>query len=148
MQVNLGLFSFNAACGYLEKPAALCQSGASFNPATLTSIENTVQYKIDLRILTGQFLCQDSEPTFVSIKLYGIHADVIKQKVTRVRAKFWNGFQAIYDDSDQMTVQFSKVLRFPSLALVRFYLTPMNLCRFCFQKWLRSIFRSSAEVKH
>ena len=109
MQVNLALFSFNATCGYLEKPAALCQSSASFNPATRTSIENTVQYKIDLRILTGQFLCQDSEPTFVSIKLYGIHADVIKQKVTRIRAKHWNGFQAIYDDSEQMTVQFTEV---------------------------------------
>ena len=74
MQVNLGLFSFNGACGYLEKPASLCQSTGSFNPKGRTNVENVVGYQIEIKVISGQFLCQDREPTYVDIEMYGMYA--------------------------------------------------------------------------
>ncbi len=126
MQLHLGLFSFNGACGYIEKPSALCQSRTSFDPRIRTHVENVVSYQIDIKILSGQFLCQDREPTFVDIQMYGMYGDINKRHEYRIRAKRWNGFQVIYDDtdikSDNFSIQFDKVI-LPEMAALRFSVT-------------------------
>lgn len=123
MQVNLGLFSFNGACGYLEKPPALCQSTGSFDPKGRLSVENVVIYQIEIKVISGQFLCQDREPTYVDIEMYGMYADATKRHEYRLRAKRWNGFQAVYDDTDvkstEYSIRFSKVI-LPEMAALRF----------------------------
>jgi phosphatidylinositol phospholipase C beta len=123
MQVNLGLFSFNGNCGYLEKPASLCQSTGSFDPKGRTNVENVVGYQIDIKLISGQFFCQDREPTYVDIEMYGMYADATKRHEYRLRAKRWNGFQAIYDDTDvemgEFSIRFSKVI-LPEMASLRF----------------------------
>lgn len=123
MQVNLGLFSFNNGCGYLEKPPSLCQGTGSFDPKGRLGVENVVGYQIDIKIISGQFLCQDREPTHVDVEMYGLYADATKRNEYRLRAKRWNGFQAIYDDSDvefgEFNIRFSKVI-LPELAALRF----------------------------
>jgi hypothetical protein len=126
MQLNLGLFSFNGACGYIEKPSALCQSRSSFDPRVRTHIENVVSYQIDIKILSGQFLCQDREPTFVDIQMYGMYGDINKRHEYHIRAKRWNGFQAIYDETDvesgEFSSGFSNVI-LPEMAAFRFSVT-------------------------
>ncbi|CAF1016252.1 unnamed protein product [Rotaria sp. Silwood1] len=123
MQVNLGLFSFNGSCGYLEKPSSLCQSTGSFDPKGRANVENVVGYQIDIKIISGQFLCQDREPTYVDIEMYGLYADSTKRHEYRLRAKRWNGFQAVYDDTDvetgEFSVRFSRVI-LPEMAALRF----------------------------
>ncbi|CAF3653024.1 unnamed protein product [Rotaria sordida] len=123
MQVNLGLFSFNRGCGYLEKPSSLCQSTGSFDPKGRTNVENVVGYQIDIKIISGQFLCQDREPTYVDIEMYGLYADATKRHEYRLRAKRWNGFQAVYDDTDvetgEFSVRFTKII-LPEMAALRF----------------------------
>ena len=123
MQLNLGLFSFNGACGYLEKPPALCQSTGSFDPKGRLSVENVVIYQIEIKIISGQFLCQDREPTYVDVQMYGMYADATKRHEYRLRAKRWNGFQAVYDDIDvkstEYSIRFSKVI-LPEMAALRF----------------------------
>lgn len=123
MQVNLGLFSFNGGCGYLEKPPSLCQSTCSFNPKGRSSVENVVIYQIEIKIISGQFLCQDREPTYVDVEMYGMYADATKRHEYRLRSKRWNGFQAIYDDTDvdsnEFSIRFSKVI-LPEMAALRF----------------------------
>ena len=123
MQVNLGLFSFNGTSGYIEKPASLCQSTGSFDPKGRTSVENVVGYQIEIKIVSGQFLCQDREPTYVDIEMYGMYADTTKRHEYRARAKRWNGFQAVYDDTDvdsgEFSIRFSKVI-LPEMASLRF----------------------------
>jgi hypothetical protein len=123
MQVNLGLFSFNGSCGYLEKPASLCQSTGSFDPKSRTNVENVVIYQIDIKLISGQFLCQDREPTYVDIEMYGMYADATKRHEYRLRSKRWNGFQALYDDTDvesgEFSIRFSKVI-LPEMAALRF----------------------------
>ena len=123
MQVNLGLFSFNGGCGYLEKPPSLCQSTGSFNPKGRSSVENVVIYQIEIKIISGQFLCQDREPTYVDVEMYGMYADATKRHEYRLRSKRWNGFQAIYDDTDvdsnEFSIRFSKVI-LPEMAALRF----------------------------
>jgi hypothetical protein len=123
MQVNLGLFSFNRACGYLEKPASLCQSTGSFDPKGRTNVENVVGYQIDIKIISGQFFCQDREPAYVDIEMYGMYADATKRHEYRLRAKRWNGFQAFYDDTDvesgEFSIRFTKII-LPEMASLRF----------------------------
>lgn len=123
MQVNLGLFSFNGHCGYIEKPVSLCQSSVSFDPKGRASVENVVVYQIEIKIISGQFLRQDREPTYVDIEMYGMYADTTKRHEYRARAKRWNGFQAVYDDSDvesgEFSIRFSKVI-LPEMASLRF----------------------------
>ncbi|CAF0980766.1 unnamed protein product [Adineta steineri] len=123
MQVNLGLFSFNSSCGYLEKPASLCQSTGSFDPKGRTNVENVVGYQIDIKLISGQFFCQDREPTYVDIEMYGMYADATKRHEYRLRAKRWNGFQAVYDDTDietaEYSIRFTKVI-LPEMASFRF----------------------------
>lgn len=123
MQVNVGLFSFNGSCGYLEKPASLCQSTGSFDPKGRTKVENVVGYEIDIKLISGQFLCQDREPTYVDIEMYGMYADATKRHEYRLRAKRWNGFQAVYDDTDvesgEFSIRLSKVI-LPEMAAFRF----------------------------
>ncbi|UJR30175.1 hypothetical protein I4U23_017715 [Adineta vaga] len=123
MQVNLGLFSFNRGCGYIEKPSSLCQSTGSFDPKGRTNVENVVGYQIDIKLISGQFFCQDREPTYVDIEMYGMYADATKRHEYRLRAKRWNGFQAVYDDTDveqgEFSIRFSKVI-LPEMASLRF----------------------------
>jgi phosphatidylinositol phospholipase C, beta len=109
MQLNLGLFAFNGACGYLEKPSVLRLSRDSFDPKTQTSIENVAALQMSITLLSGQFLCQDREPTIVEMKMFGIEADGSKRHEGRARIKEWNGFQAIYDDINHVTIRFSRV---------------------------------------
>lgn len=126
MQVNLALFSLNGACGYLEKPSALCQFRSSFDPRISKHIENVVSYQIDIKILSGQFLCQDREPTYVDIQMYGMYGDMNKRHEYRIRAKHWNGFQAIYDETDvelgKFSHRFDKII-LPEIASLRFSVT-------------------------
>ena len=123
MQLNLGLFSFNGACGYIEKPAALCQSRSSFDPRARTNVENVVSYEINIKVLSGQFLCQDREPTWVDVHAYGMYGEIAKRHEYHIRAKRWNGFQAIYDDTDYNSNEFAirslKVI-LPEMAALRF----------------------------
>lgn len=113
MQVNLGFFSYNGACGYIKKPASLCHSTGSFDPNCRNSVENVVVYQIEIKIISGQFLCQDREPTYVDVEMYGVYADATRRHEYRSRAKRWNGFQAVYDESDvgvgECSIRFSKV---------------------------------------
>ena len=126
MQLNLALFSFNNACGYIEKPFALCRSRISFDPRLVNHIEDVPSYQITVRVLSGQFLCQDREPTFVDICIFGMYGQLNKRNDYRVRAKGWNGFRAIYDgnelDSDEGSIQFSKII-LPEMAALRFSVT-------------------------
>ncbi|CAF1262910.1 unnamed protein product [Rotaria magnacalcarata] len=123
MQINLGLFSFNKACGYIEKPPTLCQLKNSFDPKARTNVENVAGYQIDIKVISGQFLCQDREPTFVDVQLYGIYGDMNKRHEFLVRSKRWNGFQAIYDDtsidSNKYSIKFPNV-SLPDMAALRF----------------------------
>ena len=125
MQLNLALFSFNGACGYIEKPSALCQP-TSFDPLVSNYVDDVVSYQISLRILSGLFLCQDREPTFVDIQMYGTYGQINKRNEYRIRAKKWDGFHVIYDennlDSEEFSIVFSRVI-LPEIAGLRFSVT-------------------------
>ncbi|CAF1472156.1 unnamed protein product [Adineta ricciae] len=127
MQINLGLFSFNRACGYIEKPAALCEPQSLFDPRVAKDIENIVSYDINIKVISGQFLCQNCEPTNVDIQLYGMYGNLTKQYDCRIRAKQWNGFQAVYSDpenlkSSKFSARFSQII-LQEMAGIRFSVT-------------------------
>ena len=109
MQLNLAIFSFNGASGYLQKPSPLCQPRTPYDPATRTAIEDVVSTDIRLKILSGQFFCQDRAPTHVDVKLFGIDADTQERFKRRIRFKDWNGFQAICEENNQFHLDFSPV---------------------------------------
>ena len=55
--------------------------------------------------------------------MYGMYADATKRHEYRLRAKRWNGFQAVYDDTDvelgEFSIRFSKII-LPEMAALRF----------------------------
>lgn len=123
MQLNMAFFSFNNACGYIEKPSALCRLKSSFDPKFRKNIENVAGNDIYIRVISGQFLCQDREPAFVDVQMYGMYGDMTKKNEFLVRSKRWNGFQVIYDDAGMDTcrcpVKFLNVI-LPDMATIRF----------------------------
>lgn len=126
MQLNLGLFSLNNCSGYIEKPSVLCHSQTKFDPRVVKHLENVVSYQIELKVFSGQFLCQDREPTFVDIQIFGMYGEETKRLEYRLRAKRWNGFRAIYDENElthgELTVNFPRVV-LPEMAAIRISVT-------------------------
>ncbi|UJR16323.1 hypothetical protein I4U23_003229 [Adineta vaga] len=130
MQINLGIFSFNNACGYIEKPAKLCEPYGLFDPRIQNNSEDVFSYDIDLKVLSGQFLCQNHEPPVVNIRIYGTYGSSTKQQEYHLRAELWNGFQAIYDTnsdvhSQKYPIQFTKII-LPEMAAIRFDVTSVD----------------------
>ncbi|CAF0790607.1 unnamed protein product [Adineta steineri] len=123
MQLNLGLFSFNDACGYIEKPSVLCDPRQLFDPRIRKNIENVVSCEVHIKVLSGQFFCQSREPAYVDIHMYGMYGDTSKRHERRILVKQWNGFQAIYGNtnlnSNALTTKFLNII-LPEMASLRF----------------------------
>lgn len=123
MQLNLGLFALNGACGYIKKPAALCEPNGTFDPQALASNEKLEACDIQLKILSGQFLCQSREPSSVNVQLHGSYNERTQRCRYHMRAKRWNGFQAVYDDTptdlNNWPIHFSTI-HLPEMAALRF----------------------------
>ena len=122
MQLNLGLFSYNNGCGYIEKPLALCQSQSLVSPKIGSKVENIIKHEIQITVLSGQFLCQDREPTLLNVYVNGMYGGIKRRTQFRIRCKQWNGFRAIYTNgdinSDKCTIQLTNIVLPETAALL------------------------------
>ncbi|CAF1577445.1 unnamed protein product, partial [Didymodactylos carnosus] len=87
MQINLGIFEYNKRYG----------------------VENVVVEQLEIKVISGQFSTQGRKSAYVDVDMYGIYADTTKRREYRIKSKKWNGFQAVYDDSDvehDITIKF------------------------------------------
>ncbi|XP_036611208.1 1-phosphatidylinositol 4,5-bisphosphate phosphodiesterase delta-4 isoform X1 [Trichosurus vulpecula] len=109
-----GLFGQNGGCGYVLKPAFLCDPQSSFHPERPSSPSLTLL----IQVISGQQLpkvANSKEGSIVDplvrVEIYGVPGDTARQETSYVEN---NGFNPYWGQTLQFRV------RVPELALLRF----------------------------
>ncbi|ERE76393.1 1-phosphatidylinositol-4,5-bisphosphate phosphodiesterase delta-1-like protein [Cricetulus griseus] len=117
MDVYLGRFQDNGACGYVLKPAFLRDPDTAFNPRALTQGPWWAQKRLRVRVISGQQLpkVNKSKNSIVDpkviVEVHGVGQDVASRQTAVITN---NGFNPWWD------TEFEFEVAVPDLALVRF----------------------------
>ncbi|XP_069025198.1 1-phosphatidylinositol 4,5-bisphosphate phosphodiesterase eta-2a [Embiotoca jacksoni] len=119
LQLNRAKFYSNGNCGYILKPACMCEG--AFNPNLEDPLPSQMKKQVVLKIISGQQLPKPKDSMlgdrgeiidpFVEVEIIGLPVDCCKEQ-TRVVDD--NGFNPMWEETLVFTVQM------PELALVRF----------------------------
>ncbi|XP_045911792.1 1-phosphatidylinositol 4,5-bisphosphate phosphodiesterase eta-2a isoform X2 [Micropterus dolomieu] len=119
LQLNRAKFYSNGNCGYILKPACMCEG--AFNPNLEDPLPGQMKKQLVLKIISGQQLPKPKDSMlgdrgeiidpFVEVEIIGLPVDCCKEQ-TRVVDD--NGFNPMWEETLVFTVQM------PELALVRF----------------------------
>uniref|UniRef100_A0A673Z3D0 Phosphoinositide phospholipase C n=1 Tax=Salmo trutta TaxID=8032 RepID=A0A673Z3D0_SALTR len=119
LQLNRAKFNSNGNCGYILKPACMCEG--AFNPMIEDPFPGQMKKQLVLKIISGQQLPKPKDSMlgdrgeiidpFVEVEIIGLPVDCCKEQ-TRVVDD--NGFNPMWEE----TLVF--MLHMPELALVRF----------------------------
>ncbi|RWS30766.1 1-phosphatidylinositol 4:5-bisphosphate phosphodiesterase classes I and II-like protein, partial [Leptotrombidium deliense] len=113
MQLNLGLFEYNCRSGYLLKPDFMRRADRKFDPFTESTVDGIIAGTVAVKIISGQFLCDKRTGTFVEVDMFGLPADTVRRRRTKIVAA--NGINPVYDEEPFV---FKKVV-LPELACLR-----------------------------
>uniref|UniRef100_A0A670YZ34 Phosphoinositide phospholipase C n=1 Tax=Pseudonaja textilis TaxID=8673 RepID=A0A670YZ34_PSETE len=118
MDLNDGRFLVNGRCGYVLKPAFLCNNQSNFDPKVPIHRSGQHPVVLTIKVITAQQLPKLNKEKsssivdpFVRIEIHGIPADCCK-KQTEYRLN--NGFNPCWNEILMFQIQV------PDLALVRF----------------------------
>uniref|UniRef100_A0A7N8YPI8 Phosphoinositide phospholipase C n=1 Tax=Mastacembelus armatus TaxID=205130 RepID=A0A7N8YPI8_9TELE len=119
LQLNRAKFYSNGNCGYILKPACMCEG--AFNPNLEDPLPGQMKKQLVLKIISGQQLPKPKDSMlgdrgeiidpFVEVEIIGLPVDCSKEQ-TRVVDD--NGFNPMWEETLVFTVHM------PELALVRF----------------------------
>uniref|UniRef100_A0A8C4HVX8 Phosphoinositide phospholipase C n=1 Tax=Dicentrarchus labrax TaxID=13489 RepID=A0A8C4HVX8_DICLA len=119
LQLNRAKFYSNGNCGYILKPACMCEG--AFNPNLEDPLPGQMKKQLVLKIISGQQLPKPKDSMlgdrgeiidpFVEVEIIGLPVDCCKEQ-TRVVDD--NGFNPMWEETLVFTVHM------PELALVRF----------------------------
>ncbi|XP_041801825.1 1-phosphatidylinositol 4,5-bisphosphate phosphodiesterase eta-2a [Chelmon rostratus] len=119
LQLNRAKFYSNGNCGYIVKPACMCEG--AFNPNLEDPLPAQMKKQLVLKIISGQQLPKPKDSMlgdrgeiidpFVEVEIIGLPVDCCKEQ-TRVVDD--NGFNPMWEETLVFTVHM------PELALVRF----------------------------
>nr|XP_029132542.1 1-phosphatidylinositol 4,5-bisphosphate phosphodiesterase eta-2 isoform X2 [Labrus bergylta] len=119
LQLNRAKFYSNGNCGYILKPACMCEG--AFNPSLEDPLPGQMKKQLVLKIISGQQLPKPKDSMlgdrgeiidpFVEVEVIGLPIDCCKEQ-TRVVDD--NGFNPMWEETLVFTVHM------PELALVRF----------------------------
>uniref|UniRef100_A0A3B4ZX07 Phosphoinositide phospholipase C n=1 Tax=Stegastes partitus TaxID=144197 RepID=A0A3B4ZX07_9TELE len=119
LQLNRAKFYSNGNCGYILKPACMCEG--AFNPNMEDPLPGQMRKQLVLKIISGQQLPKPKDSMlgdrgeiidpFVEVEVIGLPVDCCKEQ-TRVVDD--NGFNPMWEETLVFTVYM------PELALVRF----------------------------
>ncbi|XP_068453110.1 1-phosphatidylinositol 4,5-bisphosphate phosphodiesterase eta-2a isoform X2 [Clinocottus analis] len=119
LQLNRAKFYSNGNCGYILKPACMCDG--AFNPSLDEPLPGQMKKQLVLKIISGQQLPKPKDSMlgdrgeiidpFVEVEVLGLPVDCCKEQ-TRVVDD--NGFNPMWEETLVFTVHM------PELALVRF----------------------------
>ncbi|XP_051805399.1 1-phosphatidylinositol 4,5-bisphosphate phosphodiesterase eta-2a [Acanthochromis polyacanthus] len=119
LQLNRAKFYSNGNCGYIVKPACMCEG--AFNPNMEDPLPGQMRKQLVLKIISGQQLPKPKDSMlgdrgeiidpFVEVEIIGLPVDCCKEQ-TRVVDD--NGFNPMWEETLVFTVYM------PELALVRF----------------------------
>lgn len=113
MQLNMGLFDYNCRSGYILKPEFMRRPDKTFDPFTESTVDGIIAGTVSVKIISGQFLSEKRGSTFVEVEMYGLPADTVRRRRTKVAQA--NGINPIWDDEP---FEFKKVV-LPELASLR-----------------------------
>ncbi|XP_023165955.2 1-phosphatidylinositol 4,5-bisphosphate phosphodiesterase classes I and II isoform X4 [Drosophila hydei] len=114
MQLNLGIFEYNARSGYLLKPEFMRRSDRRLDPFAESTVDGIIAGTVSITVLSGQFLTDKRVNTFVEVDMYGLPADTVRKKF-RTKTVRDNGMNPFYDEDPFV---FKKVV-LPELASIR-----------------------------
>ncbi|KAK5923140.1 hypothetical protein CgunFtcFv8_000137 [Champsocephalus gunnari] len=119
LQLNRAKFYSNGNCGYILKPACMCEG--TFNPNLEEPLPGQMKKQLVLKIISGQQLPKPKDSMlgdrgeiidpFVEVEIIGLPVDCCKEQ-TRVVDD--NGFNPMWEETIVFTVHM------PELTLVRF----------------------------
>uniref|UniRef100_A0A8K9UT37 Phosphoinositide phospholipase C n=1 Tax=Oncorhynchus mykiss TaxID=8022 RepID=A0A8K9UT37_ONCMY len=119
LQLNRAKFNSNGNCGFILKPACMCEG--AFNPMIEDPFPGQMKKQLVLKIISGQQLPKPKDSMlgdrgeiidpFVEVEIIGLPVDCCKEQ-TRVVDD--NGFNPMWEETLVFT------LHMPELALVRF----------------------------
>jgi len=113
MQLNMGLFDYNNRTGYILKPEFMRRPDRSFDPFTESTVDGIIAGTVSVKVISGQFLSEKRGNTFVEVEMYGLPADTVRRRRTKVAQS--NGINPTWDDEP---FTFNKVV-LPDLASLR-----------------------------
>ncbi|OTF77312.1 sphatidylinositol 4,5-bisphosphate phosphodiesterase-like protein [Euroglyphus maynei] len=113
MQLNLGIFEYNGRNGYLLKPDFMRRQDRRFDPFTESTVDGIIAGTVSIKIISGQFLSDKRVGTYVEVDMYGLPADTVRRKRTKIVPN--NALNPIYDEEPFV---FKKVV-LPDLACLR-----------------------------
>ncbi|EDW28596.1 GL18869 [Drosophila persimilis] len=114
MQLNLGIFEYNARSGYLLKPEFMRRSDRRLDPFAESTVDGIIAGTVSITVLSGQFLTDKRVNTFVEVEMYGLPADTVRKRF-RTKTVRDNGMNPVYDEEPFV---FKKVV-LPELASIR-----------------------------
>lgn len=113
MQLNMGLFDYNNRTGYILKPEFMRRPDRAFDPFTESTVDGIIAGTVSVKVISGQFLSEKRGNTFVEVEMYGLPADTVRRRRTKVAQS--NGINPVWDDEP---FTFNKVV-LPDLASLR-----------------------------
>ncbi|XP_068688405.1 1-phosphatidylinositol 4,5-bisphosphate phosphodiesterase beta-1-like isoform X3 [Montipora foliosa] len=114
MMLNLGIFEFNGACGYILKPSFMCRADKPFDPFAESTVDGIIAGSVSVKVISGQCLYEKKVGTYVEVDMFGLPADTVRRKFkTKVVPN--NAINPVYDEEP---FEFKKVV-LPSLAVLR-----------------------------
>ena len=117
MQLNLGIFEYNARCGYLLKPDFMRRADRKFDPFTESTVDGIIAGTVTIQIISAQLLnCDKKTGTYVEVDMFGLPADTARRRRTRTVSA--NSMNPIYYFDYERPFVFSKVV-LPDLACIR-----------------------------
>lgn len=97
MQLNLGIFEYNARSGYLLKPEFLRRHDRYLDPFAESIIDGIIANTITIHVISGQFLSDKRVGTYVEVEMFGLPADTVRKRY-RTKIVPGNGINPVYDD--------------------------------------------------
>lgn len=97
MQLNLGIFEYNARCGYLLKPEFLRRRDRCLDPFAESTVDGIIAGSVTIHVLSGQFLSDKRVGTYVEVDMFGLPADTVRKKF-RTKIVPNNGINPVYED--------------------------------------------------
>ncbi|KAL0266975.1 UNVERIFIED_CONTAM: hypothetical protein PYX00_009371 [Menopon gallinae] len=114
MQLNLGIFEYNARCGYLLKPEFMRRKDRRLDPFAESTVDGIIAGTVSIQVISGQFLSDKRVGSYIEVDMFGLPADTVRRKF-RTRIVPNNGINPQYNEEPFV---FKKVV-LPELASIR-----------------------------
>ncbi|XP_044148313.1 1-phosphatidylinositol 4,5-bisphosphate phosphodiesterase beta-1 [Bufo gargarizans] len=114
MQLNMGMYEYNAKCGYRLKPEFMRRPDKHFDPFTETTVDGIVANTVSVKIISGQFLSDKKVGTYVEVDMFGLPVDT-RRKAFKTKTSQGNAVNPVWEEEP---IVFKKVV-LPSLACLR-----------------------------